>query len=337
MLFVRKNNCFYLLIIAFLWFSSTVMALDTLRADNFISVVSGKIVETGILSDTNGMIFLEFSDRTRVVRTEDRASFQGEILAPSIIALPDNKPRARTREILTFEFLGDTADELLFTDQFYIMRNLSRLRYQLQNLEIAQSPLVRVIIPIQEPVGRLGLWKYKGEDGWERVGGKTEETEDLEVQLFSSTIPSTGIFSLLDENPAPDFVPSFPIDQIELVEQNPFAETTAPSELLPNEAGAFSGEDASFEESAPVTINDIPPVEVEGATVPPTEITIPVVPAEETITPSPEELTVPEDGILPQSGPEGDIPKAHFPFMLLFAFLVLGSSIGLAFWGKKSH
>lgn len=350
MFVVRKNNYFWLLFASLSFFFSDVSAVsEPLRADNFISVESGKVAETGILSDANGMIFLEFSDRTRIVRADDRTSFQGEILSPSIIALPGDKPRGRMREILTFEMLGDTADELLFTDQFYIMRSRSRLRYQLLNPDARQSILVRALIPIQEPVGRLALWKWKGENNWERVGGKTEETEDLQMQLFSSTIPSTGVFGLFDEDPAPDFVPTFPIDQIDLVEPDPFAieEISNDASGLPNAASGLSGEDIP-ENPIPLSENEdfIPPVEVEGQDGSPTEIDILVPPLEGSDTQSipqadssvsmpDEEVSSSPDGLLPASGPEGEVETARFPFLFLFAILVLGTSAFSAFSGKK--
>ncbi len=320
------------------------IAAEPLRADDFISVVSGKIAQSGVLSDANGMIFLEFAGNTRVIHSEDRTLFEGELLPPTLIALPDNKPRARMREILTFELLGDVSDELTFADQMDFMRNLTRLRYQLLNpIAPDRTSLVTVFVPIQEPVGRLGLWKYKGEEeGWQRIGGKTEETEDLQVQLFSSSVPGTGIYSVLDENPAPDFVPTFPLDKIELAEADPFAVTT--DEITSSPLTPSGGEVSPLPPTVPIEIipglsGDIPPVEVEGSTVPalPSQeiqvpVTPPVVPGGEV---TPDVQTPPADSLLPASGPNGEIESPRFPFMIVFAFLILGSSVVLAFFGKK--
>ena len=327
-------------VFSFLCVPLVAFSEEPLRADDVISVASGKIPQSGVLSDSGGMIFLEFSGNTRVIHSEDRTLFDGEVLPPTVIALPNDKPRARMREILTFELLGDTSDELTFANQMDFMRNLTRLRYQLLNpIAPDKTSLVKVFVPIHEPVGRLALWKYKGEEeGWQRVGGKTEETEDLQVQLFSSSVPSTGIYSVLDEDPAPDFVPTFPLDKIELAEVDPFAATTevGTEGTLPlptNEATPPPVPTGEVAPSLPGNETNIPPVEVEGAAPTlPQDIAVPVVipgnGLEEPQSPAP-------DSILPASGPEGEVESPRFPFMILFAFVILGASVFVAFFGKK--
>ncbi len=75
-------------------------------------------------------------------------------------------------ELFSFQLLGDTADALLFTDRFSLMSELSLLREKFQNPELFERTIVvRVLVPIRETVGKLGLWEFRGEDeGWTREG-----------------------------------------------------------------------------------------------------------------------------------------------------------------------
>ncbi len=311
---------------------------ETLRSQISIPIEAGKVSETGILSDAGGNVFLEFLTNTRVVRNQDKISFVGEILPPSIIALPGDAPRARMKEMFTFELLADTAEKLTFADKFDLMSEMSRLRSRLLTPNSFQrnGTLVSVLIPIKEPVGQLALWEYlNDEEGWLRIGGKLEETEDPDVQVFSSMLRGTGVFTLFDENPGPEFVPPFPLDQIQMAEPDPFA-PAAEAAPIPIENEVTPPAEENLFPSAPPGLNVIEPVQVEGMeSLPDQEIGVNLPPFLQTDLASPGENAMPEQipPSLPQSGPEGDEPsEKSFPLMLIFAFLILGGSAYLAFF-----
>ena len=94
-----KKYSILLLIIIGLTF--TAQAREALRADDVIKVRDGKVVDTGILSDEKGTIFLEFIKGDFVNYAKDKQPFTGEILPPAIIDKPLKLPRYRMREILS--------------------------------------------------------------------------------------------------------------------------------------------------------------------------------------------------------------------------------------------
>jgi hypothetical protein len=373
---VRKF--FVVLFFSALFLASGVLAKEPLRTEDAIFVEAGQVVESGILADSNGLLFIEFSGNARVVVTTDQLSFSGEIVPPQIIALPDNKPRARMQELITFELLGDTAEHLTFADQFDLMRWKTRVRYKYWNEESfsRDTALVQILVPITEDYGELSLWEYSYEDGWIELGGKVEDSSTPNTKVFSSVLTGTGIFTIFDNNPSPDFIPPFPLDEIMLVEPDPFADEYF------TENAAYSTESTPelFEGTYVDPLSPINPVPLEGefSTVPmgvegdftalPLNITGGT-PSDRTLTP--DELYAQKDAVgqipamplmfagaeaeqqqeevvfiqeefvpipdeLPQTGPaQEEQPRTMFPFMILFAVVILGSSFYFAIKGKR--
>ncbi len=369
---------FVVLFFSALFLASGVLAKEPLRTEDAIFVEAGQVVESGILADSNGLLFIEFSGNARVVVTTDQLSFSGEIVPPQIIALPDNKPRARMQELITFELLGDTAEHLTFADQFDLMRWKTRVRYKYWNEESfsRDTALVQILVPITEDYGELSLWEYSYEDGWIELGGKVEDSSTPNTKVFSSVLTGTGIFTIFDNNPSPDFIPPFPLDEIMLVEPDPFADEYF------TENAAYSTESTPelFEGTYVDPLSPINPVPLEGefSTVPmgvegdftalPLNITGGT-PSDRTLTP--DELYAQKDAVgqipamplmfagaeaeqqqeevvfiqeefvpipdeLPQTGPaQEEQPRTMFPFMILFAVVILGSSFYFAIKGKR--
>jgi hypothetical protein len=335
--------------------ATTVVAKEPLRTQDSVIVKGGKISQTSIISDPNGEIFLEFLKDMRVINSSDRTSFEGEILPPALISLPDRAPRPRMQEILTFELLADTAERILFTDKFSLLQRASIARMQLTDPDNFQrTSLVKVFAPIKNQQNVLALWEYKGNDeGWARLGGSAEVSSDPDVLVFSSSIKSTGIFTIFEENPPPSYVPPFPIDQIELVESPPELEMEESQEsdiLVPNEVGVETDIFPIPEESPTETI---PSVVFEE------EIPIPASVTEKTKTenssheeidetsnisdnPEPKrELSGEKEEILPPSpllsktGPEEEVHKKSFPFGIVFSLIIIIASGFMAFGQKK--
>jgi len=369
-----------------LFLASGVLAKEPLRTEDAIYVETGKIVQSGILADSNGLLFIEFSQNARVVVTLDRLSFSGEIVPPQLIALPDKKPRARMQELITFELLGDTAEHLTFADQFDLMRSRSLFRYEYLHPESFSrtTSLVQLLVPITEDYGELSLWEYSYEYGWIELGGKIEDSSTPNTKVFSSVLTGTGIFTIFDNNPAPDFIPPFPLDEIILVEPDPFAdeyftenaaystESTPelfegsyvdpllPADPVPIEGdfstvpmgvnGAFSalplnitGDDPSRAQTTEELYAQkdaigkisamplmLPGAQAQAQAQEPEEVVFiaELPPLEEEFVPIPDEL--------PKTGPDSkDQPQTMFPFMILFAVVILGSSFYFAIKGKR--
>ena len=190
----------------------------SLRTDISVAVNDGLAVQTAVLSDSRGGIFVEIPKNLVVTLAGDQSKFTGEILAPAVIPRPKKKPRARMRELATFEILADTAQALVFTDKFALMSEKSKRRAEVLTPEIfVGSRTPNVFIPINTEVGDPVLWQYEADSGnWVRRGGKITETAENDTLVFSATLNRTGIFSLFDEDPPPSYVPAFPIDQIEM-------------------------------------------------------------------------------------------------------------------------
>ncbi len=373
-----------------LLFAGIALAKDPLRTEESIAIDTGKVVESGILADSNGLLFIEFSQNARIVVSKDRISFSGEIVPPQIIALPDNKPRARMQEVLTFELLGDTAEHLTFADRFDLMSERTRIRYrQLYPESFSRTTsLVQLLLPLHEEYGELALWEYRSDTGWNSVGGKVEETSTEGTTVFSSALTGTGIYTLFDENPSPDFIPPFPLDQMTLVEPDPFAEEyftenaayspeadiqmfegsyidpqlpvgqvplegeygNVPLIIENGQQAPFGGVDGGFS-ALPLNITGGTP---SDRTLTPDELyaqkeaqgQIPALPLmfpgteneieQELVIELPPLEPVPIPDVLPQTGPEGESKqKTMFPFMIVFAVIILGASFYFAISGRK--
>ncbi len=231
---------------------------NPLHTDQVIVVNDGTVEGTGILSDVDGTIFLEFLEGLNVMLSKRKTRFTGEILAPAILDTPPlDPPRARMINVFTFEILTNTGDEVTFIDKYALMNKKTRAKLQLDKpandeseepVKLTQTPGFSLYakFPKDESVGKMAIWEFESEkERWKRIGGRTEDTEDETVQIFIAILSKTGTYALFDENPSPTFTPTFPIDQVQLAPPAPSFE--APSlpfgEEIPTETGEAPLED----------------------------------------------------------------------------------------------
>lgn len=239
--------------------SATILAQSRLKTANSVNIVNGAITETVVISDDSGQIFIEFIKGDRVAKSLDGQIYNGEILPPFRIDSPAKAPRARMRELLSFELISDTNESLDLIDQFTAMQAKERLRNSLRNQIDTRSQGAQIITLFNaaENINNPALWHYNAanlERPWERLGGIMGETPAGEDRVFSAYLYGTGTYTIWDENPLPTFEVSFPNDEIELAEPSPFPSITEEEEelflfeddeftnLLEGEAALFEGE-----------------------------------------------------------------------------------------------
>lgn len=234
------------LILTFLFFNlclcPTALGQTSLKTVNSVKVENGFISETSVLADDQGQIFLEFIEGDRVAKKLDGQVYDGEILPPIQIDAPAKAPRARMRELRSFELISDNSEELQLIDQFSALHAKDRLRQSFKAQAGSRSQGVQIITLFQTDslVNQPALWHYDPNNAktpWERLGGIMGEAPAGEVRVFSAYLYSTGIFTIWDENPQPDFQPSFPNDKIELAEPSPYpsVDTSEDTLLLEND------------------------------------------------------------------------------------------------------
>lgn len=175
------------------------------RTDPSIEVTAGVIEQDGMLGTSGGEVFLEFSNGVRFLNALDRTMFSGEILPPAVIPLPVASPRTRMDELVTFELVADTGTEVSFADSFDTLHPRNQLREQYLNPELSRDGWVQLLMPVEdELIQEPKLWEFLGEDeGWLRIGGRTEPTEYDDVFIFIAKISRTGVYGIFDENPLP--------------------------------------------------------------------------------------------------------------------------------------
>ncbi len=213
---------------------TVVNATVQLRAQDSITVDNGKVSETGILTDSKGIIFFEFLKGSFINYTKDGQPFIGEILAPSIIDRTEKLPRGRMRDILTFELLSDNADELNLVDRYTLMHPKEYLRETLANPDgLVHNSGIKFLTRIydKDKIGNPVLWRLETKKTknsnrelkyWKRIGGTLIETPENNIKIFKSIIFKTGIYGLFDENPKPFYSQNTPLQTVEKVEQSPF-------------------------------------------------------------------------------------------------------------------
>jgi hypothetical protein len=242
--------------------SATALGQSRLKTANSVQIKDGFITETVVLADDQGKLFLEFIKGDRVAKSLDGQIYTGEVLPPVQTDSLAKAPRARMREVLTFEVISDTSEPLELIDQFAALHSKERLRLSLGNQagQRRQGAQLITLLKEAENVNNPALWQYNPQNKntpWERLGGITGETPIGEDQLFSAYLFSTGTFTIWDENPLPDFEPSFPNDDIELAEPSPFPSVVEEEELGNFEEIEFveflEGEEALFEETSEST------------------------------------------------------------------------------------
>lgn len=323
-----------------------------LRTQDSIVIDRGEILEQGILADSEGRLFLEFSKNTRVVYASDRLLFSGEILPPQIIAPPTDLPRSRMKNLATFELLPDGGESLLFVDRFDVMHPRNRLKLQYTEPEsVERTSWVRLIMPIEDELVRSpALWEFRGEsEGWERLGGIFEPSSTEGVWIFTAVIPGTGIFSVIDENPLPetfatDWEVRPPSEENEFSlsgesSENYFEQDLPASDQSMDEAPLF---DTESEQGISPEIPALPPAVPEDNTVSPAEEGLLNESAEDPLLTENESLgdAVSPDGPLPQSGPmdpEGRSFSWGVPLLIAFVVGLFGASIFFALQRKKQH
>ena len=194
-----------------------------------IPIEAGKVRQTGVITDDKGTIFIEFLKGDRASTSETNIKvYNGEILPPSLVSPPAKAPRARMREILSFEVISDTGDEVILIDQYaalnpHLRERLSyKDKYESQPERQSGAQLLTNIYK-EDEIGRPILWRYDFKKSkWERLGGIVSESSEPDVEVFSMILYRTGTYTLWDENPNPTFAPNFPIDQVELAEESPY-------------------------------------------------------------------------------------------------------------------
>ncbi len=183
-----------------------VWARETLVPDPSVVIETGMISEPALLASPGGEVFIEFSPETKFVHEEGMISFNGEILPPAIIELPDKRPKLRMDPLLSFELISNSGEPILFVDRFDIQNARTILRDTYLNPEsINRSSWVKLIIPIENPaVGRPQLWEYIGPtEGWAVIGGILDEPSPEGVRIFSVILRRTGVYTFFKEYPVP--------------------------------------------------------------------------------------------------------------------------------------
>jgi len=230
-------------------------AQNRLKTSNAVQVNAGFIQDTVVLADPNSTLFLEFLKGDRVAKVLDQQIYEGEILPPIPIDVPARAPRARMREILSFEVFSDTNEPLELIDQYAAIHAKKRLRLSLASTNDQRRQGAQLITTFNKDlnVGRPALWRYNPSNikqPWQRLGGIMGETAERDTQIFSAFLYATGVYTIWDENPNPEFEVAFPIDEIELAEESPFPSVSEQEEILfeDNEfVDELLGEDALVE------------------------------------------------------------------------------------------
>jgi len=223
---VKRILCSLLMLT--LGLNSLASAQLRLKTSDSAQVNSGYIARTVVLTDDRGEIFLEFLKGDRVAKTLDNQIYEGEILPPTQIDAPARPPRARMRELLSFELQSDTSEEVELVDQYTAIHAKRRLRLSLQEgrEDRSQGAQLITLFPAQQNVGYASLWRYDESNlntPWERLGGILGDASETDTQVFSAFLYATGTYTIWDENPNPiEFEPDFPLDEIEYAEASPY-------------------------------------------------------------------------------------------------------------------
>lgn len=396
-------------VLGLIWGNVLALNKEPLRAENSVVVKNGQILTTGILSDIDGNIFLEFLKDMHVNVSATPVGFQGEIIAPTIIEIPQRAPRGRMKEVLTFELLTNSGEEITFVDRFAFMHPKDKRKAQIENPELAiqrSGTLLLTKFTEEDNVRKPALWEYRNETNdlegscdtktgeirqlcfqlkeckrqddfekekcikklsWRKIGGKIETTPEEDTVIFSALLTRNGTFTIFDENPTAEFTPTFPISEVERVDQSPFPSVEPPplqETETTNEAFIDLEEEDEEDDLLTIipTVGDtdtlvIPSLEdlsTEG--IPPfieededTEIApSPSEPIEETIITSAKKETeqreaeqaaiealnqtnIPKNATLPKSGQNKNY---KFPLTLILTLSILGASSYLALKNK---
>ncbi|HEY5714184.1 MAG TPA: LPXTG cell wall anchor domain-containing protein [Candidatus Gracilibacteria bacterium] len=234
--------------------------LPPLRTQDIVRVQGGRVRFSAVLADDNGAIFIEVpQNMIAKVAGQAHFNFDGFLLAPNVVTLPQKFPRARTREIVSFDFLSDDLSPVYFSDKFYRVPLKQRLF-----TENEKSKMITVYIPLyeEEKISKPELWYYddqltddETDDEWLKVGGVFDKTSDPNVALFSAAITKTGVYTLVDRRPLPKDVANVDQNIIELADRSPFPSVDAPFDPsnIPVDT-SFDQSDFSFENTGNVNV-----------------------------------------------------------------------------------
>ncbi len=352
----------------------THQASANLTTADAVQVKDGIVTNTTVISDFSGQVFLEFTANTRILNEEEKSLFTGSILPPDTIEAPDRPPRGRMRTLLSFQLLGSSNQPLLFSDKLEVTNFKNILRLEATNPEeLERTPLVKVFAPLNADIKKASLWEYmEDKKSWIPLGGTIEESSDPEVNIFKGFIKKTGTFAIFDNDPAPEAIEPFPLDQIQPAEPDPFADAFTNPDNIINEAVLFDEEDflsaaqtESFEptgaeqeiiiEPSENTDQSNPLLPTESQTITSAEQNQALIGtdlSEEEIIPLEnigenegvitgasvlQEATIPDGSILPRTGiSEEETNRSTFPITILVTLLLLIAS-GIFAFRKEKH
>ncbi len=214
---------------------------------NLVEVKAGKIAENTLLATDDSRVFLEFPREIKFVNTEAKTSFEGEILQPQVIELNVPKPRGLMRELITFELVSSTGAEVHFLDDY---KFLYQKPTKPTDPEKSPSLWVKLIYVIKKDTTKLPkLWQWQGEkDKWRKIGGAVSKNEESSKnRVFTVSLDKTGIYSIFDENPAPEHF----ADEYKFYEK-PVAPTNDNSEIAEEPSFSDLTSDKSFGETGEI-------------------------------------------------------------------------------------
>lgn len=335
---------------------------EQLRVSDSASFEKGDSLDTVVLTDVDGKVFLEIPEAVVATNVNDGTRFTGEVLSPNFIALPGKTPKTRMKEIFSFEVLGDNGNQLKFVDKIMTLTPRNRLRLEILEPEkVVSGPRPKVIYVVKaDGVRDPNLWRFiNDDDGWERIGG-TYNTENG-ANIFTAKISSTGKYSIIDSAPLPtDSVDDYAIPETVESLTETIDRLSAQREAMMLELGLSNEEELPPFLSDVVDEGEVFPDNVEIPSLETPEISeIPAIESEFTQTddktrvipaltedgylqePSPEPPleyetqnqlvnTIPE-GELPSTGKIDDENSNTFVFVLLGVFGLIGVSIYFAF------
>lgn len=212
------------------------------------------------MTDGSSTIFVELTKDSFVGSELDDREFNGEILPPQLTSSIAKAPRARMRELASFELFTDRADTAIFVDRYAMMHERTRLREQiLTGTDFARTSGAQVLMRLSrdQNVGQAALWQYDTlQESWERIGGITSGSSEPDIDIFSVVIFETGLYTIWDEDPAPEFSPSTDPSQVQLVEQSPFPSVEPSDDFF--ESSTVSEEETPFLEGEDDTLLNQP-------------------------------------------------------------------------------
>ncbi len=200
--------------------SLTFAETQPLLPASFVEVNNGNITENTLLASDEGGIFIEFSKATKFVDTEAKINFTGEILPPQKIELDWDRPQKLMKELVTFELVSNTGADISFIDRFDKRTRKNLFREQLLNPDgLKKSAWVRLVYSLdKDSIKRPKLWEWEGENGgWKRRGGTIIENDD-KSRVFTVILRRTGVYTIFDEDPAPDHF----ADEYEVYPKRPY-------------------------------------------------------------------------------------------------------------------